>query len=82
MAQVEGDGSVLVPQIVSEAPAGERIAVIFDGEKRRAAYATYRKVCTRVRRALGAPCPLIRCRVVLYTAHHPFVPNQRARTRP
>lgn len=52
MAQVEGDGSVLVPHIVSEAPAGERIAVIFDGEKRRAAYATYRKVCAL---ACGAP---------------------------
>ena len=43
--QVEGDGAVLVPQLVAKARRnGERVAVIFDGEKRRAAYKTYEKV--------------------------------------
>ena len=35
--QVTGDGSKLVPEHVASAPPGERIAIIFDGEKRRAA---------------------------------------------
>ena len=42
--QVTGDGSILVPELVRAAPAGERIAVIFDGEKRRAAYRTYSQI--------------------------------------
>ena len=41
---VTGDGSVEVPRLVNSAPPSERIAVIFDGEKRRAAYQTYLKV--------------------------------------
>ena len=41
-----------IPKLVHSAPAGERIAVIFDGEKRRAAYQTYKKVRDRVHLAI------------------------------
>ena len=50
--QVLGDGSVEVPRLVRGAPPSERIAVIFDGEKRRAAYQTYLKVRSRVHLAI------------------------------
>ena len=43
-----GDGSELVPKLLNEAPPAERIAVIFDGEKRKNAHKTYKKVAARV----------------------------------
>ena len=45
--QVTGDGSQLIPKLVRRADTKERIAVIFDGEKRQAAYKTYMKVAKR-----------------------------------
>ena len=47
-----GDGSVLVPELVRKAPPTERLAVIFDGEKRRKAYKTYKTISDRVHLAI------------------------------
>lgn len=49
--QVDGDGRAEVLRLVGAAAAGERLAVIFDGEKRQTAYATFRRVKQRI--ALG-----------------------------
>ena len=46
--QVDGDGRAAVLQLVAEAPSAERIAVIFDGEKRQTAYETYKRIASRV----------------------------------
>lgn len=45
---VDGDGRAAVQQIVRSAPATERLAVIFDGEKRQTAYETYLTVKGRI----------------------------------
>ncbi|KOO24670.1 hypothetical protein Ctob_007513 [Chrysochromulina tobinii] len=47
-----GDGSVLVPELVRKASHTERLAVIFDGEKRHKAYRTYKKISDRVHLAI------------------------------
>ena len=48
-----GDGSVLVPELVKAATkAGERVAVIFDGEKRHKAYKTYKTIADKVHLAV------------------------------
>jgi hypothetical protein len=44
VALVDGDGRKAVLELVKKAPAGERIAVIFDGEKRHTAYETFRLI--------------------------------------
>lgn len=47
--QITGDGHVVTPQTVDEAPTNERLAVIFDGTKRHDAYDTsWLKVKSRV----------------------------------
>ena len=45
---VNGDGAVLVPQVVAALPENTRALVIFDGEKRLPAYQTFKKVKDRV----------------------------------
>lgn len=50
--QVVGDGSIELPKLVNAAPPSERIAVIFDGEKRRAAYQTYTQIAHKVHLAV------------------------------
>jgi len=52
MRLMTGDGSQLVPQLVRDADPTERVAVIFDGEKRHKAYATYKQVASRVHLAV------------------------------
>ena len=46
--QVDDDGRAAVVRLVREAPAGERLAVIFDGEKRATAYETFAMVKPRL----------------------------------
>ena len=48
---LDGDGRRLVIETVRAAPPSERVAVIFDGEKRRVAYETFKAVKRKV--ALG-----------------------------
>lgn len=63
--QITGDGHVVTPQVVREAPPDERLAVIFDGTKRHDAYLTYLKVKSRVAFAafddtnVGEPFPYV-----------------------
>ena len=45
---VDGDGRTEVLNAVARAPSGERLAVIFDGEKRLTAYETFKQVRKRV----------------------------------
>lgn len=49
---LNGDGSELLPTLVHSSPPEERLAVIFDGEKRKAAYTTYKKIQRRVHLAV------------------------------
>jgi len=44
VALLNGDGAKLLPEILSKAEANDRIAVIFDGEKRFQAWETYLKI--------------------------------------
>lgn len=45
---LDGDGRALVRSLVHKAPKGERVAVIFDGEKRQTAYETFASVRQRI----------------------------------
>ena len=54
---ITGDGASLVPQLVAEAPPGERLAVVFDGEKRFAAYRTFQRIRARVALAVFDDSP-------------------------
>jgi len=48
VAQVVGDGSKLIPRLVTQEVDPRRVAIIFDGEKRFQAYQTYKKVKDRI----------------------------------
>ncbi|KAL1508584.1 hypothetical protein AB1Y20_004682 [Prymnesium parvum] len=48
VALLDADGRAAVIDAVARAPRGERLAVVFDGEKRMAAYETFRHVRGRV----------------------------------
>ena len=48
VSHVDADGRQSVVQLVRQAAPGERIAVIFDGEKRQTAYETFRLVRDRI----------------------------------
>ena len=52
--QLDGDGGVLIPQIVGNMTddAAARTLIVFDGEKREQAHATYRKVKGRIAAAV------------------------------
>jgi hypothetical protein len=52
--QLDGDGSILVPQLIGQMSQHDaaRTLVVFDGEKRQAAYKTYRTVQARIAAAV------------------------------